>query len=85
MFNGHAAGTQVNTYHNGKLEDETPAQQVEGINARTCMSDDRQNCDVEGDAPTTKIMKSSQNDRNDKLQTRLQWISCRPDRLGIGQ
>ena len=58
LFNPYAAGTQVNTYHNDKWEDKTPALQIKATDARTDVLDGRQDCDTGGDTPKTEIMKS---------------------------
>ena len=57
VFNPYATGTQVNAYHHSKWEDKTPAQQIEGVDARTDMSDGRQDCDIGDNTLKTEIMK----------------------------
>ena len=57
IFHPYAAGTQVNTRHNGYWEGKIPAQQIDGINARTHISAGRQDYDIGGDGPRTEIMK----------------------------
>ena len=44
-----------------------------------------QDCGIGVDAPMTEIMKSNQNGRSTEIRTRLEQISCRPERQGIDQ
>ena len=84
-LNPYAAGTQVNTYHNGRWEDRTPVQQIKWTSARTGVSGGRQDCDVRSDVPKTEIMKSSQNSRSCKIRSRSGQISKRLERPRIDE
>ena len=69
----------MNSYQNGKWEDKTPGQQIKRTDARSYVSESRQDCDIGCDVPKTEIMESSQDGRNGEMGSRSEQISHRKE------
>ena len=84
IFSLYAACTQVKMCHIDKWEDPTPAWHSKMNDARTDMLDSKQHCNIGNDAPPKNIiMRSSQDSTKGDIRTRSEWVSHRPERLGI--
>ena len=62
--------TQKNMCHNDKQQNRVPTQQSQGTDARTDMSESKQDCVSGSDTSKSNVMKSSQDDRNGEVRIR---------------